>query len=117
MNGFSDRLLYGVLIVALLITCILLFRRWGLLPRYRVEIPASRFARWWLTYVFPVGPALFGVFLVVLALADWFPRFLSFGISDPIALRIVSISIFTALYLWQVLGWRKLIREQESCSS
>jgi len=114
MNAFTDTDLSVVLIAVLLFACLLLISRWG--PKFRLEIRANRFGRWRFTYLLPLGPAFLVAGLVVLALADWLPRFLPIGVSDPIALRIVGTAVFIPMYVWQVLGWRKFFREQESGS-
>jgi hypothetical protein len=65
---------------------------------------APRIWRWLFTYGTPFGPAMLAVMFVIFALADWFPRYLSFGISDSMTLRIIGIGIFIPTYLWQVLN-------------
>ena len=72
------------------------------------------FPRWWFTYAMPLVTSLFAVLLVGLALSDWLPRLIGFGVIGPYRLRVVSVVVFVVTYSVSVLAMKRHFRAQDS---
>lgn len=83
-------------------------------PVYRVEIPRKGLGRWWFTYVMPIVGSMLVALAVVLGLAEWLPRTISVGVTDPIALRVIALTVFVVTYVWQVWYLRRWWRSEDS---
>ena len=62
----------------------------------------------------PFPCATLVVIVVVLGLSDWLPKLIGVGISDPIALRIIALTVFVSTYVWQVWYVRRWWRTEDS---
>jgi hypothetical protein len=81
---------------------------------YRVEIPRKGLGRWWFTYAMPVAGSMLVALVVVMGLAEWLPKTFSVGVTDPIELRAIALTVFVVAYVGQVWYLRRWWRSEHS---